>query len=60
MEFDDWNERKEIHKRVKLLTQGKDPDKVQAQLDKRRKKKIKKDKRELKKLIKKAKKNETS
>jgi len=60
MEFDDWNERKEIQKRVKLLTQGKDPEKVKAQLDKRRKEKIKKDKRELKKLIKKAKKNETS
>merc|ERR1712168_557827 len=55
MEFSNWHERKEIQNRVKLLTQGKDPDKVAAERFKQRKEKSKEDRKKLKKLIKKAK-----
>jgi len=55
MEFSNWHERKEIQNRVKLLTQGKDPDKVAAERFKQRKEKSKEDRKKLKKMIKKAK-----
>lgn len=41
----DWDERRNINKRKKLILEGKDPDEVKNQAEKRRKKELKREKK---------------
>jgi ATP-dependent RNA helicase DDX49/DBP8 len=41
----DWDERRNINKRKKLILEGKDPDEVKKEQDRRRKKELKREKK---------------
>lgn len=50
----DWDEKKNINKRKKIILEGRDPDQVQREKEKRIKEKRKKAKKELQKMLKSA------